>query len=86
MNASTRRFDTQRFGIALMLVLGFFAVLAYMLYADWPKEQVSLMVGALIGSFVRAPQWYLDSSPGSERKTELLAQADSIPAFKPPET
>jgi hypothetical protein len=71
--------STQRFGIALLLILGFFAVLAYMLYAGWPAEQVSLMIGALIGSFVRAPQWYLDSSPGSERKTELLAQAGPVP-------
>ena len=71
--------DVQRFGMATMLVLGFFGTLAYMLWADWPKEQVSLMVGALIGSFVRAPQWYLDSSPGSARKTELLAQAGPIP-------
>jgi hypothetical protein len=71
--------STQRFGIALLLILGFFAVLAYMLYAGWPAEQVSLMIGALIGSFVRAPQWYLDSSPGSERKTELLAHAGPVP-------
>lgn len=71
--------STQRFGIALLLILGFFAVLAYMLYAGWPAEQVSLMIGALIGSFVRAPQWYLDSSPGSERKTELLSQAGPVP-------
>ena len=70
--------DTQRFGMATMLVMGFFGTLTYMLWADWPKEQVSLMVGALIGSFVRAPQWYLDSSPGSARKTELLAQAEPI--------
>lgn len=70
--------STQRFGIALMLILGFFAVLAYMLYAGWPAEQVSLMIGALIGAFVRAPQWYLDSSPGSMRKTELLAQAEPV--------
>lgn len=74
--------STQRFGIALMIIVGFFAVLGFMFYARIPGTDI--MLGALVAAFALAPKWYFDSSPGSERKTELLAQADPINEHKEP--
>lgn len=66
----------QRFGIALMIIVGFFAVLGYMLWSHAPGTDI--MLGALVAAFALAPKWYFDSSAGSERKTELLAQAQPV--------
>lgn len=72
--------STQRFGIALMIIVGFFATMGYMLYNHAPGTDI--MLGALVAAFALAPKWYFDSSPGSERKTELLAQAEPINEHK----
>jgi hypothetical protein len=69
--------NTQRFGLALMIVIGFFAVLSLMLHMG-QMDLAQAMVGALIAAFPMALKWYFDSSAGSERKTELLAKADPI--------
>lgn len=68
-----------RLFITVYLLTGFFAVLGWMFYVGAAQEQIALMIGALIGMAVRGPNWYLDSSPGSERKTELLAKASPVP-------
>ena len=77
--------STQRFGIALMIIVGFFAVLGYMMHNHLPGTDI--MIGALVAAFALAPKWYFDSSPGSDRKTELLAQTGPIenPTLRPPE-
>lgn len=78
--------STQRFGIALMIIVGFFATMGYMLYNRIVGTDI--MIGALVAAFALAPKWYFDSSPGSARKTELLAQTGPIenPTARPPET
>lgn len=68
--------STQRFGIALMIIVGFFAVLSYMIWSRAPGTDI--MLGALVAAFALAPKWYFDSSAGSERKTELLAQSPPV--------
>lgn len=69
--------STQRFGIALMIIVGFFAILTWMLYERMPGTDI--MIGALVAAFALAPKWYFDSSPGSEQKTQLLARAQPLP-------
>ncbi len=70
--------NTQRFGIALLIIVGFFAVLAYMIWSS--HVGTDLMVGALISAFALATKYFLDSSPGSDKKTDLLARAQPVPS------
>jgi len=69
--------ELQRFGLALMVVVGFFAVLSLMLHLG-QMDLAQAMTGALIAAFPMALKWYFDSSAGSARKTELLAKAQPI--------
>ena len=73
--------STQRFGIALMIIVLFAAVLGYMLWSRTPGTDI--MIGALVAAFALAPKWYFDSSPGSEHKTELLAKAQPVVNIAP---
>lgn len=66
----------QRFILSLYLLTVFAAVLTYMLVTNAPGVEV--MLGALVVSVQPVSKWFFDSSPGSERKTELLAKAPPI--------
>lgn len=74
--------STQRFGIALIIILLFAAVLGFMLQNG--HAGTDIMIGALVAAFALAPKWYFDSSPGSDRKTELLAQTGPVITAAPP--
>jgi len=67
----------QRFILSLYLLTLFASVLAYMLVTNAPGVEV--LLGALVVSVQPVSKWFFDSSPGSERKTELLAQSPPIP-------
>jgi len=60
--------------MALLALFG--GVLIFMLVMD--KPGVEVLIGALVVSTQAGPKWFFDSSPGSERKTELLAKAPPI--------
>jgi hypothetical protein len=69
--------------LAYALVLGFFSVLGFMLFANVPtgsRDLLNIMLGMLGTSFVSVTAYYFGSSSGSAEKTRLLA--NSIPASK----
>jgi hypothetical protein len=67
----------QRFILSLYLLTLFAAALAYMLVTK--ASGVDVLLGALVVAVGAVPKWFFDSSPGSDRKTELLAQAGPVP-------
>lgn len=64
--------------IALLVTLGFFGVIAAILWRGLPTEggdALLVLLGALGGAFGTVISYYFGSSRGSERKTEMLARA-----------
>ena len=88
----------QRGIIGILLVAGFFCAMAVVLYIvrdiNWKGLDggTAGIIGTLIGSVVTATLnlaqsyvgWLFGSSAGSERKTELLAQAQPVPPHANP--
>lgn len=73
--------------LAYGVILGFFGLLYYLLKFDVPaanKDILNIMLGTLGGSCVSVISYYFGSSSGSDRKTELLAQAQPVDASKQP--
>jgi hypothetical protein len=62
--------------LSVAVVLGFFTVVAYKLSLGLDTQ---LEIGALIGAFGTAIAFQFGSNAGSQRKTELLAQAPAVP-------
>lgn len=67
--------------LAIMVTLGFFGVLAYMLKYQVPAQghdAMLLMLGGLGSAWTSVVAYYFGSSAGSAAKTELLAHAPAI--------
>lgn len=67
--------------LAYALVLGFFGVLGFMLFAEVPtssRDLLNIMLGMLGTSFVSVISYYFGSTAGSSEKSKLLAA--SIPS------
>jgi hypothetical protein len=68
--------------LALLVTLGFFGVLGYMLTHQVPPsshDTMLLLLGSLGSAWISIISYYFGSSSGSDRKTELLAQAPPVP-------
>lgn len=70
--------------ISTIVTLGFFGVTAlYVLnpeaFTGAAEKQLTLITGALIGSFGQVVAWAIGSTVGSARKTELLAKSSPPP-------
>lgn len=65
--------SSERFMIVLILLGIFTAALGYLLVTG--SGEAKTMLGVLIGAVPLSLKWYFDSSPGSDRKTELLYQS-----------
>lgn len=66
--------------LAYAVTIGFFGLLAVMIFHGVPQEGHDLfvaMVGTLGTAWVSIITYYFGSSRGSDRKTELMAQAQS---------
>jgi ABC-type multidrug transport system fused ATPase/permease subunit len=61
--------------ISIAIVFGFFGVFVYMLHQGVEKDIQLVMIGALIQAFATVVSYYLGSSSGSARKTEIAADA-----------
>lgn len=66
----TARWNDPRLFLALLLI-GMFAA------AYWENPRDEAMKGAMIAAFAAAYGYWLGSSSGSDRKTELLGRAPS---------
>lgn len=67
--------------LAYAMTIGFFATLAFMLFANVPtgsRDLLNIMLGMLGTSFVSVIAYYFGSSAGSSEKTKLLAAAPAI--------
>jgi hypothetical protein len=76
MQISTKSF-TAPF-LALFVTLGFFGVLAVMMFYPLPAathDALMLMLGSLGTAWISVIAYYFGSSQSSDRKTELLAQS-----------
>lgn len=68
--------------LAVLITMGFFGVLSYMLLRTIPPaghDAMLLMLGSLSTAWTSVVAYYFGSSAGSARKSELLAQAPPIP-------
>ena len=67
--------------LALLVTVGFFGVLYYMLRYTVPPashDTMLLLLGSLGTAWTSIIAYYFGSSAGSDRKTELLAQAPPV--------
>lgn len=67
--------------LAILITMGFFGVLAYMLLRTIPPsghDAMLLMLGSLSTAWTAVVSYYFGSSAGSDRKTELLANAPPV--------
>jgi hypothetical protein len=62
--------------LAGIVVIGFFAVMAYMIHED--KSGADLLVGTLAAAFGGVIGYFYGSSASSARKDELLAKHDPV--------
>jgi hypothetical protein len=68
--------------LAMLVTMGFFGVLGYMCFRTLPAgghDAMLLMLGSLSTAWTAIIAYYFGSSAGSDRKTELLAQAPPVP-------
>ena len=68
--------------LAFGVTAGFFGVLVFMLFRSVPStahDALLLLLGSLSTAWTAVIAYYFGSSAGSDRKTELLAQAPPVP-------
>ena len=60
--------------LGIVIVIGFFGTLIFMISKDRYESEVNMIVGALIGSFITVVSFFYGSSKGSADKTEIMNQ------------
>lgn len=73
--------------LAYMITMGFFGVLATLMFADVSSQNESIlyvMLGSLGASWTGVIAYYFGSTAGSAKKTELLAKSSPVVEGVPP--
>jgi hypothetical protein len=73
MDKSTK--DQMQYGLAVLLVVGFFVLLGTLVYVTIPasnEKAMDIMLGALEMAFGTVVGYFFGSSKGSSEKTEML--------------
>jgi len=64
--------DLIMIGLAILISLGFFGVLFYLIYNGSYESTINLAIGSLLGAFGTVVGYYFGSSKGSSDKDKLL--------------
>ena len=64
--------DMIMIGLAILISLGFFGVLFYLIYNGSYESTINLAIGSLLGAFGTVVGYYFGSSKGSSDKDKLL--------------
>lgn len=64
--------DIFMFVLGAIIVIGFFAILAYLIYVKGYESTLNLAIGALIGAFTTIVGFFYGSSKGSHDKNEII--------------
>jgi hypothetical protein len=67
---------TARWVVGAVVIIGYFAVILYMLFKD--KSGVDILIGGLAAAFGAVVNFGFGSSAGSMQKTALLAKAKPV--------
>jgi uncharacterized membrane protein YjjB (DUF3815 family) len=70
----TSAFRSAQLVVGIVILIGFFAVLAIMIKTDAAGKDI--LIGALAAAFGSVVGYWYGSSNSSERKTELLAKSN----------
>jgi hypothetical protein len=76
----TGKRDINLYMLAWVLVLGFFALVATLIFRALPPDSsgvIYMLFGSLSAGFVAVTQYFFGSSKGSDDKTVLLAKANT---------
>lgn len=72
----TTAFRSAQLGLGVVVVIGYFVVLALMIWKDIPGRDI--LIGGLAAGFGTIVGYFYGSSNDSARKTELLAKAPPV--------
>jgi hypothetical protein len=78
---ATGKSDINIYVLAWTIVIGFFALMGFLLYVPVPQDQsgvIFMLFGTLATGFGSVLQYFFGSSKGSDSKTNLLAKAQPI--------
>ena len=70
------------YGLGILIVLGFFAVLIALILKGGAEATVNIMIGSLAGSFMTVVGYNFGSSRSSAEKTDMIY--NSTPIKEPP--
>ena len=63
-----------KISLSIVITIGFFAVMFYLITTGKYEQAVNLLIGALIAGFTTIINYHYGSSKGSADKTALLAK------------
>ena len=62
-----------------IITVGFYAVLLLLIWDGNYKQEVALVVGALIGSYLTTVNWNFSSTKNSAEKTDMIYNSTKLP-------
>lgn len=81
MISKPRRWNVAPMLLAVVITLGYFAALVFVLTQPVPKESeriIDMMLGTLTTVWIMAVSYFFGTTAGSAKKTELLAKAGPV--------
>ena len=60
------------YALGALIVIGFFTVIAFLIYTGVHETTINLLIGALIGAFSTVVGYFYGSSKGSAEKNDLI--------------
>lgn len=76
-----RKWDLAPILLAIVITIGYFAALVFVLTQPVPKESeriIDMMLGTLTTVWIMAVSYFFGTTASSEKKTELIAKAGPV--------